>query len=353
MSHSLHGFIARLPKVELHLHLEGSLRPETLEELARRKGWLKRKAGEWIADRQREHYRYGNFANFLRAFTLVSTLLEAPEDYALATKRLAEWLARQNVRYAEVIVSAGVILWKKQSVDAVFEAISAAASEAGERLGVRLAWIFDGVRQFGADHVREVLGYAVRYRDRGVVAFGIGGDEARGPAELFVDIYREAREQDLRLTAHAGESVGPESIRAAIELLGVERIGHGLTVLRDPEVTALVRERQIPLELCPSSNVSTGLIAGFGDHPLPQMLEAGLTVTLNSDDPGMFGTSLTQEFEQAASCFGLSPGQVVAMFENAIQASFLGKEEKAGLLEELSSAKGVVTEPSGCQAGEA
>ena len=239
-------FLSRLPKVELHVHLEGSLRPETLEELARRKGWLRQKVGEWVAARQRERYRYGNFQKFLLAFALVSTLLEDPEDYALATTHLGEWLAEQNVGYAEVIVAAGVILWKKQRVDMVFEAISDAAAELRERLGLRLAWIFDGVRQWGIDHVREVLGYAVRYRDRGVVGFGIGGDEARGPAELFVEIYREARDRGLRLTAHAGETAGPDSIRAAVELLGAERLGHGLTILADPEVTALVRDRGIP-----------------------------------------------------------------------------------------------------------
>ncbi len=332
-------FISRLPKVELHVHLEGSLRFQTLEELARRKGWLKHKVGEWIADRQRERYCYGNFQKFLLAFALVSTLLEEPEDYALAATRLGEWLAEQNVGYAEVIVAAGVILWKKQRVEAVFEAVADAAAELRERLGVRLAWIFDGVRQFGANHVREVLGYAVRYRDRGVVGFGIGGDEARGPAELFVDVYREAREQGLRLTAHAGETAGPDSIRAAVELLGAERIGHGLTILADPEVTSLVRDRGIALEVCPTSNVATGLIARFEDHPLPKMLDAGLAITLNSDDPAMFGTSLTGEFEQAARCFALSRGQLASLCENAIRASFLAEDDKAKLFGELSAGR--------------
>lgn len=336
---SLESFIARLPKVELHLHLEGSVRPETLLELSRDKGWLRRQMSNWVSERGRDFYRYGSFDNFLKAFGVVSLLLENPDDYALATTRLAEELARQNVRYAEVTLAVGVVLWKKQSVEAVFEAVAAAA-EAQARLGVRLNWIFDAIRHFGANHAREVLAWAIRYRSRGVVAFGIGGDEARGPAGLFAESYREAREAGLHLTAHAGEAVGPESIRQAVELLGAERIGHGLTAIQDPEVLALLRDRGIPLEVCPTSNVATGLIARFEDHPLPRFIKSGLRVTLNSDDPAMFGTSLQQEFVRAARAFSLSRQQVVNLCENAIRYSFLPEDEKAQLLRELSEAAG-------------
>jgi aminodeoxyfutalosine deaminase len=332
----LAAFISQIPKVELHLHLEGSIRPQTLEELAQRKSWLRSKVADWIGERARESYCYGSFQRFLAAFGLVSLLLEGPDDYALITTRLVEWLAAQNVRYAEVTLSAGVLLWKKQAVEAVFEAMSEAANAAQARVGVRVNWIFDGVRQFGADHVRAVLGWARRYRDRGVVAFGIGGDETRAPAELFTDIYREARDSGLRLTAHAGESAGPESIRKAVELLGAERIGHGLTAWQDPAVVSLLRQRQVPLEVCPTSNVCTGLLACFADHPLPRFLEAGLLVTLNSDDPGMFGTSLEREFQLAATHFALSPQQIVRLCQNAVRAAFLSPEEKTKLLKELS-----------------
>ncbi|HEV2491903.1 MAG TPA: adenosine deaminase [Terriglobia bacterium] len=331
-------FIARLPKVELHLHLEGSIRPETLEELAATKSWLKQRVGDWVSARERESYSYGSFEKFLAAFVLVTLLLEAPEDYALATTRLIEWLAAQQVKYAEVTLSAGVILWKKQPLDAVFEAIAQAAAEAGRRCGVRVQWIFDAVRQFGADPALAVLEWASRFRLQGVIAFGIGGDEIRGPAALFTDVYRRARGLGLHVTAHAGEAAGPESIRDAVELLGAERIGHGLTILRDPSVVELVRARAIPLEVCPTSNVATGLIADFQEHPLPKFLEAGLTVTINSDDPAMFGTSLERELELAARTFGLSSQQIVELSENAIQAAFLPDHERAGLLRELHAA---------------
>jgi len=334
------AFIARLPKVELHLHLEGSILPETLRELAQGKSLLRREVTKWISQRRAERFHYGNFGGFLKSFGVVTLLIKTPDDYALITTRLSEWLASQNVRYAEVILSAGVLLWKKQSVEEVFDAVERAAREARARTGVRIQWIFDAVRHFGVEHVREVLRWAIRFRERGVVSFGIGGDEAGGPAELFVDIFHEAREAGLRLTAHAGEAVGPESIRKAIELLGTERIGHGLTAIQDPEVMALLRDRRIPLEVCPTSNVATGLVARLEDHPLPRFLEAGLVVTLNSDDPAMFGTSLQQEFERSARAFSWSREQIVQLCENAIRFSFLADAEKAPLLQDLSKAAG-------------
>jgi adenosine deaminase/aminodeoxyfutalosine deaminase len=332
---SLSSFIARLPKVELHLHLEGAVRPETLLELSQNKSGLRQKMEEWITARRAQRYRYGNFREFLVAFGIISLLIETPQDYALITTRLIEWLAEQNVQYAEIIFAAGVVLWKKQQVGAVFEAVAAAAEEAEARMGVRVAWIFDATRQFGIDHVREVMHWAARYRSQGVVAFGIGGDEAAGPANLFPEIFREARDMGLHVVAHAGEACGPESIRDAVELLGAERIGHGLTALRDAGVMTLLRERNIPVEVCPSSNVSTGLIARFEDHPMPKLLEAGLMVTLNSDDPAMFGTSLEGEFVQAARCFELSHETLTVLCRNAVDASFLSEDEKQKLREKL------------------
>jgi aminodeoxyfutalosine deaminase len=331
----LSTFISRLPKVELHLHLEGAVRPETLLELSQRKSGLLVKVEEWIAARRVQRFQYQDFRDFLMAFKLVTLLIETPQDYALATTRLIEWLAEQNVRYAEITLAAGVVLWKKQAVDAVFEAVAAAAENAAARTGVRVKWIFDAIRHFGVDHAREVLRWAARYGSLGVVAFGLGGDEAGGPARLFTDVFREARDLGIHRVAHAGEACGPESIRDAIELLGAERIGHGLTAVQDACVMAVLREQEIPLEVCPSSNVCTGLIAKLEDHPLPRLLEAGLAVTLNSDDPAMFGTTLQEEFLRVASCFGFGPETLGGLCWNAVRASFLGEHEKWRLLGEL------------------
>jgi aminodeoxyfutalosine deaminase len=340
MPHSestLSTFIRELPKVELHLHLEGAVRPETLLELAMKRPGSKGKVEDWIAARRAQQYRYPTFRDFLVSFGILSLLLETPQDYALITTRLIEWLAEQNVQYAEIIFAAGVVLWKKQRVDAVYEAIAEAAKDAEARLGLSVQWIFDATRQFGLDHTREVMHWAAKYRSQGVVAFGIGGDEVAAPARLFTDIFREARDLGLHCVAHAGEASGPESIRDAVELLGAERIGHGLTVLQDAGVTALLRERRIPLEVCPSSNVSTGLIERFEDHPMPSFLHAGLIVTLNSDDPAMFGTSLEGEFVRAAQAFNLSRETLTQLCQNAIDASFLSEDRKQILRDQLQS----------------
>jgi len=328
-------FIAKLPKVELHLHLEGSLSPATLRELARGRGGMESQVEQWIREREQREYRYATFADFIEAFKFVALLLETPKDYALATVRLMEWLAEQNVKYAEITLAAGVVLWKRQQLDPIYEAVRAASLEAGARLGMQVNWIFDAVRQFGADQAHEVVRWASRYRPEGVVAFGLGGDEERGPAGLFADVYREARDCGLHTLAHAGETVGPESVREAIELLKVERIGHGLTAAKDPEVMALLRDRGIPLEGCPGSNASIGLVPEFRDYPLPAFLEAGVTMTLNSDDPALFGTSIGQEFTNAAEAFSLSPEQLAGLCENAVRAAFLPEDEKRRLLEQI------------------
>lgn len=336
----LEALIGRLPKVELHLHLEGSVRPETLLELSRAKGRLRKETDDWISKRTRRGFCYSGFREFLNAFKLVALLLETPSDYALITSRLMEWLALQNVKYAEITLSAGVLLWKKQSVPAVFEAVAQAASEAGASLGVRANWIFDAVRQFGTDHARSVLRWAARFRSAGVVAFGLGGDEKGGPADHFVEVYREARDLGLHLTAHAGETTGPESVRKSVELLGAERIGHGLTAAQDEAVMNLLRDRRIPLEVCPTSNVRTGVLARLEDHPLPRFLRSGLIITLNSDDPAMFGTSLEREFLLAARTFALDEAGILRLSENAIRSAFLPESERENLLAELHQVTG-------------
>ena len=335
---SLVAFINRLPKAELHLHLEGSARPDTLRELARRKRRLRKETEEWIRQRTQQNFRYRDFPDFLSAFKLVTLLLESPEDYALVTTRLVEWLAAQNVRYAEVTLAAGVVLWKQQALEAIFEACSTAVRAAETRWGVRLRWIFDVIRHYGPEPARPVLEAAIRFRGHGVVAFGIGGDEVRGPVQQFAEIAREAREHGLHVVAHAGETVGPESIRQAVETVGAERIGHGLTAARDAGVLALLRERRIPLEVCPTSNVATGLLLNLGEHPLPRFLDAGLEVTLNSDDPAMFGTSLEREYVAAAEQFALSRERILRLCASGFRAAFLPEEEKRTYLKTLAEA---------------
>lgn len=325
-----------LPKAELHLHLEGSVEPATLREMAQSKGRLASETEEWILRQERHGFRYGGFAEFLGAFKEAALLLDSPQDYALLTTRLCQRLIAQNVRYAEFTLSAGVILWKKQPLPQIFEAAAEAALAFSERLRVR--WIFDAVRQFGQDHARETLGWARIFRDDGVAAFGIGGDEKSGPARQFTSIYNEAREWGLRAVAHAGESDGPGSVRDAVELLGAERIGHGLAAAQDSSVMDLLARRGIPLEVCLTSNVATGLIARIEDHPLRRLLDAGVRVTLNTDDPGLFSTTLENELALARRAFGLTDHEVTGILRTAIEASFDAEANRRVLLDEFEAA---------------
>jgi aminodeoxyfutalosine deaminase len=300
-------FLRELPKAELHLHLEGSIEPETLHELD----------SATPLDEFRTLYHYADFDAFLRAFGAIGKRLRTPEDYALITRRLLERLEAQNVRYAEIIVAAGVVLWKGQDFAPIFDAVRGAARESP----VEVHWILDAVRQFGVDHVRAVAELAAARVDDGVIAFGIGGSEERGPAERFGKTFAFAREAGLRLTAHAGESMGPESIRAALTL-GAERIGHGIAAAREPDLMRELRDRDIPLEICITSNMVTGVVRRLGDHPVRALFDAGVPITLNTDDPAMFGCTLEGEYALAARAFGFNESELRRIAENAFRYAF-------------------------------
>ena len=319
------SLIRFLPKAELHLHLEGSITPATLLELRRRHG----KPGT-LAELE-QLYRYGDFTGFLMAFKTVTEDLQGPDDYELITYELMQKLKNDNVLHAEVYVSVGVNLWRKQDFDAVFDGLER-GRERGERdFGVSLLWIFDAVRQFGAEAARAVFDLAVRHRDRNVVGIGIGGDEKQGPPELFRDVYAYAADHGLHLTAHAGENDGPESIWGALNLKA-ERIGHGLTAVHDPELVEELATRQIPLEICLSSNLRTGCCANLPDHPVRNYFQHGVMITLNTDDPAMFSTSLNQEYQLAQHQFGFTDEHLRELARNSFEASFLQAEKKLHFL---------------------
>jgi len=300
-------FAQEIPKVELHVHLEGSVEPETLHELD----------PSTTVEEFRALYQYADFEAFLKAFGEIGKRLRTPADYGLATRRLLERLAAENVRYAEIIVAAGVVLWKDQEFAPIFDAISAAA--AGSRVEVR--WILDAVRQFGAEPAMAVAKLAADRLDRGVVAFGIGGSEARGPAEWFSDVFAFAGSAGLRLTAHAGESMGPESVWAALRL-GAERIGHGIASVRDPALLCHLREHDIPLEISITSNLITGVVPRLEDHPIRKLFDAGVPIVLNTDDPAMFRCTLVDEYRLAARAFGFSEAELRQIVANGFRYAF-------------------------------
>ena len=327
--------IASLPKAELHLHLEGSIRPAVACALSARHGFA------LSEDEVRRRYDYRNFTEFIEAFKWVTSFLRDPRDFALLAADLAEQLLEQHVVYAEVTLSVGIMFLRKQDPQANFEAILA-ATEPFEKRGLRLNWIFDAVRQFGSELALDVVEAARRCASPRIVAFGIGGDELSIPTHEFRYVYLRAKSCGLHLLIHAGEIGGPEKIREAVEILGVERIGHGIAAIHDRALMDLLAERRIPLEVCPTSNLRTGALAlqlynpgaTLQQHPLPQFLRHGIPVVLSTDDPAMFHASLSAEYELAAE-MGLCEAELAALHRAGVEHAFLPKEMKQGYLARL------------------
>jgi adenosine deaminase/aminodeoxyfutalosine deaminase len=307
----------QLPKAELHLHLEGSIQPATVAALTARHGI------PTTEEEVRRRYSYTDFTGFLDAFKWVTSYLRDPEDFALITHDLCEELLRHRVVYAEVTLSVGVMLLRKQSAEANFAAILR-ATEPFESCGLTLRWIFDAVRQFGAEAALRVVDSAKNCASPKIVAFGIGGDELSIATKEFLPVYKAAAAAELHLLMHAGEVGGPEKIREAVEILTVDRIGHGIAAIHDPALMDLLADRRIPLEICPVSNLRTGALAkqlqqpaSLLEHPLPQLMRHGVPVVLSTDDPAMFHTDLTREYA-AAKQMGLTDTEL----HQLAQASF-------------------------------
>src|SRR5271165_3589794 len=337
------AWLRRLPKAELHLHLEGTVSPETLVELSRRSNL---RSYAFSLQEAEALYQYTDFSGFMLAFKAVTARLRTPEDYELITYRMMAQLAAQGVVHAEVYVSVGVVYyWRKAELEAdplvfdrSFRGMEAGRIRGERDFGVSLYWIFDAVRHFGVEEAARVFRKAAELRMEypSIIGIGIGGDERRTGAEPFRELYFGARDAGLRLTAHAGETVGPESIWAALNI-GAERIGHGLTAIEDPELMEILAERQIPVEICISSNVRTGCCVPAGLHPVRSYFDAGLMITLNSDDPAMFESDLEAEYLLAQREFGFSAEHLRELAANSFEASFLPPEEKVQYLHRIDA----------------
>lgn len=333
----LKTFIRGLPKAELHLHLEGTVLPSTLVELSERHDSQPLTLAEAEA-----LYQFTDFSGFMDAFRAVTRLLTGPEDYELAAWRMCQRLVEQGVVHAEVFISVGVIYHWRNHAEGVFEPIFAGLERARERaeheLGLTLYWIFDAVRHFSIPEAERVFREAAKMRPAhpSIIAIGLGGDERVRGSEPFREMYAEAKAAGLRLTNHAGETTPAAAIREALSI-GSERIGHALSAEQDESLIQELKVRSTPLELNPTSNVRTGVCASFREHPLRKYFDAGLLVTLNSDDPAFFGSDIANEYLLAATEQGFTREELRQLAANSFRASFLPEMDKAHRLEQVAS----------------
>jgi len=325
---TLREFALKIPKVELHLHLEGAIPLPTLLAFIRRAGT---EPDVRTVDELRARLAYPDFQGFLDTWVWKNTFITEVEDFeGMAYDALAD-LHAQNVPYVEMHYSPGDYRDRGFTVDDVTGAVLAGAARARDDFGIRCALIADLLWGAYLEGSWQWMEEATPYLGRGVVAVGMGGCEGKSPARAYAELFGEARRRGFRLTAHAGEALGPESVRAVIDELDVERIGHGVRASEDPALVELLRERRIPLEVCVTSNVKTGVYPSAAAHPVRSLVEAGVTVTVNSDDPTMFHTTLSDEYALLARDLGFAPADLRALSLNGVEASFLPEEEKAAL----------------------
>jgi adenosine deaminase/aminodeoxyfutalosine deaminase len=326
------AWLRNLPKAELHLHLEGSITAATLVELSKIND-----AVPLTPEQALSVYRYHDFPSFLMSFKAVTERLHTPADYGTITYNMVRDLAAQGVRHAEVYLSIGILYrFGRLDPDAVMEAAERGRVRAERDFGTTVLWIIDAVRHFGVNEAQRVFRKAATLQGQypAVVGIGIGGDEAGGPAHGFREVYAEAKQAGLHLTCHAGESTGPQSVWGALNI-GAERIGHALTAQQDPELIEVLALRQIPLELNVTSNLRTGCCPGLDEHPIRRYFEEGLMVTVNSDDPPFFGSTLLDEYDLIHTHFAFSRDQMRELAANSFEASFLPPEQKLKLLSEV------------------
>ncbi|MGW3388759.1 adenosine deaminase [Streptomyces cinereoruber] len=332
----LHPFIAGLPKAELHVHHVGSASPRIVAELAARHPDSKVPTDpEALAD----YFTFTDFAHFIDVYLSVVDLVRTPEDVRLLTFEVARDMARQNIRYAELTITPYSSTRRGIDENAFMEAIEDARKAAEAEFGTVLRWCFDIPGEAGLESAEETARLATTegLRPEGLVSFGLGGPEIGVPRPQFKPYFDRARAAGLRSVPHAGETTGPETVWDAIRDLGAERIGHGTSSVRDPELLAYLAEHRIALEVCPTSNIATRAVATLDEHPIRKMVDAGVLVTVNSDDPPMFGTDLNNEYAVAARLLDLDEGGLAALAKNAVEASFLDEAGKARIAAEIDA----------------
>ncbi|HET8582845.1 MAG TPA: adenosine deaminase [Jatrophihabitans sp.] len=330
---SLTDFIAGLPKAELHVHHVGSASPRIVAELAARHAGSTPVPAD--PDLLADYFVFSDFAHFITVYLSVVDLIRDPEDVWTLTYEIARDLAAQQVRYAELTLTPYSSIVRGIPAEAFCESVEDARKRARADHGVELQWCFDIPGEAGVPSADVTLDVALKQRPDGLVSFGLGGPEAGVPRAQFAPHFRAAIAAGLHSVPHAGESTGPETIWDSLEYLGAERIGHGIAAARDPELLDRLRADGITLEVCPTSNVCTRSVPSLAEHPLPALVAAGVPVTINSDDPPMFATTLDHEYEVAAELLGLDAAGVAELARGAVRASFQDEAGKRALLTEI------------------
>jgi aminodeoxyfutalosine deaminase len=330
-------FLLELPKAELHVHHVGSASPRIVAELAAR-----HPASPVPTDAEDlvKYFTFTDFAKFVEVYLSVVDLIQTPEDVRLLTYEVARELALQNVRYAELTVTPYTSVLRGIAAEAFCEAIEDARTAAEKELGVTLRWSFDIPGESGIPAAIETARIATEIRPDGLVSFGLGGPEIGVPRPQFAPYFDAARAAGLHSVPHAGETTGPETIWDAVRVLKAERIGHGTSVMQDPALVDYLGEHGIVLEVCPTSNLATRAVASYDEHPLRAMVEAGLSVTINSDDPPMFGTDLTSEYAVATRLLELDEDGAAELARAAVRASFAEDSVKDSLIAEIDAYAG-------------
>jgi len=329
----LRVFCLELPKIELHVHLEGSIRPRTLLALARRRGVALPADDE---EGLEQWFRFRDFDHFVDIYLTCSSCLRQPEDFQRVVTDFLEEQARQSICYSEVHFTIGTHVGNGANPGELADAMWQAMCEGERRWGVSMRLIPDIVRNLGPAAAEMPLSWALDSRRYGVVALGISGSEAF-PTEPFDEHFDVAHREGLRCVAHAGEQAGPESIRSTLEICRPERLGHGISAIGDPDLVEQLVERRLPLEVCPSSNVALGVVPSLVEHPFEALRGAGVPVSVNSDDPPFFATTLSQEYERLATAFGYDRERLASLALGALDHAFLEDEQRRHLERRMRS----------------
>ena len=321
-------FVTEIPKVELHLHLEGAIPVETLFSLIQRQ---EREPSIQTLDDLRKKLTYTDFAHFIEVWTWKNTFIKEEKDFEEIAYQVLGDLSQQNVKYVEAFYSPGDYWRQGLSVPGITECLIKGKERAYRDFGIQSELIIDLIRDHGPERSMQYLEEVTDYLGQGVIGIGLGGSEKSFPADSYASVYQEARKRGFRLTAHAGEVAGANSIWAVVEKLGVERIGHGVRAYEDPELVSLLKKRQIPLEICVISNVKTGVCKSVEAHPIKQYFQKGLMVTVNSDDPTMFNASISQEYLALVQKLGFTVNDLKRLSMNGIDASFMSVADKKSM----------------------